>query len=107
MRYNFVSIGAQGPGGFRPKPYGVPLGGPPPHFLQRSRKAIIRFFARIERVFAEWPCEQLPDAGELMLAGLGSPVFSLSRYTADPARVDAKCGSQGDSEVGSRASRPQ
>ena len=99
MQHKFVSAGtidARGPGGFRPKRYAAPLGAPPPHFLERWRAVVIRLFEHVEHVFAEWPCEQLPDAGELMLAGLGSPIFSLSRYTDDPARIDARCGSQED-----------
>jgi hypothetical protein len=101
MRHNFVSagtMGAHGPGEFRPKRYGAPLGAPPPCFLEKWRSAIIRLLERVERVFAEWPCEQLPDAGEMMLAGLGSPVFSLSSYTDDPARIDAKCGARADGD---------
>jgi hypothetical protein len=97
MRYNFVSagtIGAQGLRGFRPEPHGAPHPTPAPDFFARSRRALFGMLERVERVLAEWPCEQLPDAGELMLAGLGSPVFSLSRYTLDPARIDAKRGSR-------------
>src|SRR5580700_2875455 len=74
--------------------YGAPTGAPDPHQQVAPTSSLARLLSRIERIFAEWPCEQMPDAGELMLAGLGSPIFSLSRFAADPVRVDAKCGSQ-------------
>jgi hypothetical protein len=99
MRHNLVAACAikaaqrQGLDEWEPR-HGALTGAPHAHRPARPRSSLARMLSRIERIFAEWPCEQMPDAGELMLAGLGSPIFSLSRFTADPARINASCGSR-------------
>ena len=59
------------------------------HGLAVIGRSVLSLLRRVERILSEWPCEQMPDAGELMLAGLGSPVFSPSCYAGNRAPNEA------------------
>ena len=94
MRHSFVAASAQA--GRSPQRF---IDGAPcrevapdprvPHGLAVIGRSVLGILRRIERILAEWPCEQMPDAGELMLAGLGSPVFSPSCYAGNRAPDEA------------------
>ena len=64
---------------------------PSPHPLARLGALLERLFGHVDRTLEEWPKEQMPSEGELMLAGLGGPILSLSRLGAvpDPAELQA------------------